>query len=107
MDDDNEQKRRFDDNVILDLVASIAELKTDIKYIVKSTDDIKTEMKQVKTDTDNKCTDCIVSVTLKDHIAEHAKTTANKKWGWEYVAVILSPLIALVVLVLMIAKVIS
>jgi hypothetical protein len=62
-----EERRAID----TELFSAISELKTDIKYIVKTMDEMKIDNKDVRTRVETKCDDCGPQQLISSHIESH------------------------------------
>jgi hypothetical protein len=73
-----ENRTRKDDSLIMDIITSMAELKTDIKYIVQTQKEMKDEIRDIKAGMTNQCKDCQVRKDLDAHLASHAEIKRMK-----------------------------
>jgi hypothetical protein len=92
---DEQQERRTSN---IKLYEDVAELKADVKYIIKAIDELKDDKKSIAQRLEDKCLDCQPAKDLKSHIQDDKD---NKKWTWDRVVFSITSGIALVGVLLM------
>ena len=75
------------------LYEDVAELKADIKYIIKTLDEMKENSKTISKELEDKCNDCQPAQDLKSYIAG---IKDNKKWTWDRVVFSTTSVLALI-----------
>lgn len=94
---EEQQERRTSS---IQLYADISELKTDVKYIIKTLDEMKEDNKMRDTKINDKCDDCQPAKDLKAHIQDSKE---HKKWGWDRVVFTVTSALSLLAIIVVLA----